>query len=59
MAKKSVIRAMAPYLPLSGEAQDAIADDEKMVVGDEMTYIDVDSANSVPVNADVIDVEEA
>lgn len=48
MSKKTVVRAMAPYLPLSVEAQDAIADDEKMVVGDQLSYIDVGTVDHTP-----------
>lgn len=53
MARKTVIRRMAPYLPLSPEAARAVASDEGVVTRlDELT-----TDGQVSVNHDVIDVE--
>jgi len=53
MARKTVIRRMAPYLPLSPEAARAVASDEGVVT----RLDDLTGDGQVSVNHDVIDVQ--
>lgn len=53
MARKTVIRRMAPYLPLSPDAARAVASDEGVVT----RLDDLTTDGEVSVNHDVIDVE--
>ena len=58
MARKTVVRMMAPYLPLSVEMATAVASDDQTIKIDNLDVIDIDDGtDEEPTDAEVVEEE--